>query len=126
MVDTSRRGIMRGAAGLGAVVATGGQGQDMARAARWDGLASGLNSARGLVHDALDPVFQAQQAAVTLAQQELDRKRAANRRAINSLSRLRSVSDAWRSSRIEHFEREDANLWDAFRLAQEKIFGGGQ
>ncbi len=128
MVDTSRRAIMRGAAGLGAAMTTSSRGaaELASMAPQYTGYANGLNAARGLMETAIDPISQAKQAAMALVQKDMEIKRAANRRALNSLNRLRSVSEAWKQSRYEHFEREDANIWDALRMAQEKIFGGGQ
>lgn len=59
----------------------------------------------------IDPV---KQAAIDLAQQNLDKERAANERKRRSLSRLRSVSPAWIESQIEKLDQHDNVLWEAF------------
>lgn len=82
------------------------------------------SAGRGLMEGASDyGISEAKQIALNLAQQEMDNKRRAIEREQRALLRLRSVSEAWRESRIEHYDRERMSLWDAFQIAQQKIFG---
>jgi hypothetical protein len=110
----SKRSILKGAIGAGAAAS-------MARAdvasnrlplptlrPRHDRAESMLEGCSTL----LDPV---KQAAIDLAQQNLDRERAANERKRRSLSRLRSVSPAWIEAQLEKIDRHDNMLWEAFR-----------
>lgn len=66
-------------------------------------------------------VSPAAQAAALLLREEKERREQQIQYQIQSLGRLRAVSEAWREARIRHLERERQTVWDTFYAALEKL-----
>lgn len=106
----SKRSLFKFAAGAGAAMTTAnGNARALVQMPPTSPYPSQIFAGRGenMLEGAASLINPVRQAAIDLAQQNLERDRAALERKRRSLGRLRSVSPAWVEAQFEMIERED-------------------